>query len=62
MVALRRHHPRWSADLCALNALGALRQLPLTEQTLLGLFTLASTRRSAHARLNGSGARFAHTF
>ncbi|MEN9892346.1 MAG: hypothetical protein RLY78_3551, partial [Pseudomonadota bacterium] len=38
------------------------RQLPFTEQTLLGLLTLVSNRRSVHAMLNGSGAHFVHTF
>ena len=34
----------------------------VTEQTLLGLPTFVSSRRSAHALLNGSGARFVHKF
>jgi hypothetical protein len=62
LVALGRHHPRGITGLRTLSHHRTCRQLPLTEQTCLDLFTLVSCRRSTHALLNGSGARFVHKF
>ena len=41
---------------------GPASYFPSIEQTRLGLLTLVPDRRSAHALLNASGARFVHKF
>jgi hypothetical protein len=62
LIALRHHDPRCACRLGRLRHRRSGRQLPMTEQTRLGLFTLVSNRPSAHTLLNDSGARFVHTF
>jgi hypothetical protein len=62
LVALRRHHSRSASRLRRLRHTLGGSQFPLIEQTRLGLFTLVPDRRSAHALLNASEARFVHTF
>jgi hypothetical protein len=59
---VHRHHARGPAGLLRPAHRARLRQFSLTEQSHLGMSTLVSNRRSAHALLNGSGARFVHTF
>jgi hypothetical protein len=63
LVALWRHDSCRTAGLRRLGGRHRARwRLSFTEQTLLGLPTFVSSRRSAHALLNGSGARFVHKF
>ena len=62
LAALRRHDARRRVGPCRLGAGYTRRQLSFTEQARRDLFTLASTRRSAHGLLKESAARFVHTF